>query len=422
MAQILDNLNRRSEQGRAAVIIVDAQNDFLHREGLMVKRGEIRLEESTRKRFVANCQALMQAARDQRLPVFHVVTSLRSDYSDSALSPRWRERGLGPENGFLVQGSFGAQIIDELTPQPADYVIEKKGHGAFRDTLLDRTLANLGVIHCFVIGCGGVAGGVDDTARQAAPLGYEVAVVSDATYPVDEYQLACLDHKADVRTTQEVLGFLHNRTWRLESSEREDQPGKNFALLVIDLQNDSIHPQGANALYGGSKLTPAEFDMVVSNNQKLMAAMRKEGYAVIHTLPEYRPDEIDFCGSAPYYRRRSSEMPPGSKHRENSWGNEFVRGVEPAEGDVVLVKKTNSAFQFTCLNRLLRNLDVGRCIVTGGSIRGCVNDTVRDGIAFGYQMIPVSDATYKPNSPYLKILADRTQIVTTDEALSLLEG
>ncbi len=421
MAQILESLNRRSEQGKAAVIIVDTQNDFLHPAGLMARQGEIKLEELALQRFVGNCQALMQAARDQRLPVFHSVTSLRSDHSDSALSPRWRERGLGPESGFLVEGSWGGQFIDGLTPKPGDYVLEKKGHGAFRDSVLDRTLTNLGVIHCFVIGCGGVAGGVDDTARQAAPLGYEVTVVADATCPVDEYQLACLDHKADVKTTQEVLRVLQNRTWRFESLERKDGPGENFALLVIDLQNDSIHPRGANALYGGSKLTPAEFEMVVSNNQKLMAATRKEGYAVIHTLPEYRPDEIDFCGSAPYYRRRSSEMPPGSKHRENSWGNKFVQGVEPAEGDVVLVKKTNSAFQFTCLHRLLRNLDVGRCLVTGGSIRGCVNDTVRDGIALGYQMIPVSDATYKPNSPYLRILADRTQIVTTGEALSLLE-
>jgi len=37
-------------------------------------------------------------------------------------------------------------------------------------------------------------------------------------------------------------------------------------------------------------------------------------------------------------------------------------------------------------------------------------------------MIPVSDATYKPNSPYLKILAQRTRVVTTEEALALLNG
>jgi nicotinamidase-related amidase len=230
-----------------------------------------------------------------------------------------------------------------------------------------------------VIGCGGVAGGVDDTARQAAPLGYEVTVVADATYPVDEYQLACLDHKADVKTSGEVLGFLQNRTWRFESSERQDQPGKNFALLVIDLQNDSIHPQGANALYGGSKLTAAEFDMVVGNNQKLMAAMRKEGYAVIHTLPEYRPDEIDFCGAAPYYRRRSAEMP--RKLKRKLLGNEFVgvgRRRRCRSG-----KKTNkrSSSPACCVR------DLDRAHRDRRFDQGLRQRHGRDGIALGYQML-----------------------------------
>jgi nicotinamidase-related amidase len=420
MNTILQNLQRRSELGKAAVIVVDAQNDFLHPSGLMAKKGQIRLDESAVELFLRNCRAVIQEARVQKLPVFYAVTVLRPDHADSALCPVWRERGLGPENGFLVEGSWGAQIVDGLAPEPGDHVIVKKGHGAFAGTNLDRTLSNLGVIQCLIVGAGGLLGGADDTARQSAPLGYEATLVSDATYPVDEYQLTTLDHKAQVKSTREAVNLLGSQAdWQARAGRGA---GANFALLVVDLQNDSIHPKGANALYGGSKLTAAEFEMVVRNNRSLMKAMRERNYPVIHTLPEYRPDEIDFCGSSLYYRTRSSEMPPGTKHRQGSWGNEFVEGVEPAEGDLVLVKKTNSAFSFTCLHRLLRNLDVGRCIVTGGSIKGCVSDTLRDGIVLGYEMIPVSDATYKPNSPYLRILADRMRILSTDEALSLLDS
>lgn len=422
MVRIIENINRRSEEGRDAVIIVDAQNDFLHASGIMAKQGMIMCNEVARKQFVQNCREVIRAARDKGFPVFYVVTVLRPDHSDSSLSLTWRERGLGPETGFLVEGSWGSEILDDLTPEKGDYVVTKKGHGAFRDTTLDRTLSNLGVIQCFVAGFGGISGGVDDTARQAAPLGYEVTVVSDATYPLDDFHLTSLDHKAQIRSTQEVVDILRNKSMQRKVPDGKNRLGRNSALLVIDLQNDSIHPQGANASYGGSKLTPAEFEMVVRNNQKLMAAMRERGYAVIHTLPEYRPDELDFCGSALYYWARSAAMPPGTKHRQNSWGNQFVEGLEPAEGDFVLVKKTNSAFPFTYLHRLLRNLDVGRCIVTGGSIRGCASDTIRDGIALGYQMIPVSDATYKPNSPYLRILADRTKVLTTEEVLNLLKS
>ncbi len=419
---LLESLNHRAAVARAALILVDVQNDYLHPDGLLAKLNQIRPEPISFARFVSNCQELVRQARQQGLPIFYVLTSLRADHSDSGLSPAWCDRGLGPASGFLVDGSWGAKAIEEIAPQAGDYILIKKGHGAFRDTGLDRTLANLGIVHCYVAGCGGHFGGVDDTARQAAPLGYETTVIADATYPVDDYQLDCLDHKAEVRPLHDAILDIQQRGRQVEIAKREDGLGSNSALLVIDLQNDSIHPNGANALYGGSKLTADEFDMVVRNNQQLIGAMRSRGCAVIHTLPEYRPDEIDFCGSAPYYRRRSAGMPLGTKHKEGSWGNQFVDGVQPAEGDVVLVKKTNSAFTFTALHRLLRNLDVGRCVVTGGSIRGCVNDTIRDGIALGYQMIPVSDATYKPNSPYLKILAQRTRVVTTSEALALGNG
>src|SRR5262245_9092801 len=419
--KILENLSRRSEYGGAALLVVDTQNDFLHPSGLMTKQGLIKPNTTALDRFVQKCLALLQTARSHGIPVFYVVTALRRDHSDSSLAPAWRERGLGCETGFLTEGSWGAQIVEGLAPAQDDYVLTKKGHGAFFGTTLDRILSNLGVIQCFIIGFGGLSGGVDDTARQAAPLGYEGIVVSDATYPVDEYQLTTLAHKAQVKSTEEVLNLLPTTTWRVARSDREQRFQKKVALIVVDLQNDSSHPKGANALYGGSKLTVDEFEMVIRNNQRLMTAMRRRDYAVIHTIPEYRPDEIDFCGSPLYYKTRSAEMPPGTKHRQGSWGNEFVEGVQPAEGDFVLVKKTNSAFSFTCLHRLLRNLDVGRCIVTGGSIKGCVSDTLRDGLSLGYEMIPVSDATYKPNSPYLRILADRMRILTTEEALALVD-
>ena len=162
--------------------------------------------------------------------------------------------------------------------------------------------------------------------------------------------------------------------------------------------------------------------MVVSNNRKLIAAMRSKGYPLIHTISEPRPDELDVCLSPIYYVRRSSKLPIGAKHQKGSWGNQFIDELQPAEGDIVIVKKAHSAFMYTHLHRLLRNLNVSNCFLTGGSIKACANDTVRDGIALGYNIMPISDATYPPNSPLLPVLGQRTSVMTTEEALGHLEG
>ena len=113
-------------------------------------------------------------------------------------------------------------------------------------------------------------------------------------------------------------------------------------------------------------------------------------------------------------------MPIGGKHQKGSWGNQFIAGLEPIEGDLILLKKAHSAFFFTHLHRQLRNLNIDTCLVTGGSSKACANDTVRDGIALGYQMIPIPDAIYPPNSPFLRVLGDRTRMMATEEVLAHL--
>jgi nicotinamidase-related amidase len=112
-------------------------------------------------------------------------------------------------------------------------------------------------------------------------------------------------------------------------------------------------------------------------------------------------------------------MPPEAHYLEyGAWGTELVEGLQPEVGDFVLEKKGHSAFGFTPVHRILRNLRVRRCIVTGGATSGCVSDTVREGVGLGYEMAVVSDATYPPASPYLAVLARRGQLRTTQAILA----
>src|SRR5215813_10491692 len=144
MMKILENLSRRSEYGGAALLVVDTQNDFLHPSGLMTRQGLTKSNTTALDCFLQKCRELIQTARTHGIPVFYVVTALRPDHSDSSLTPAWRERGLDSGTGFLTEGSWGAQIVEELAPAQDDYVLTKKGHGAFFGTTLDLTLSNLG--------------------------------------------------------------------------------------------------------------------------------------------------------------------------------------------------------------------------------------------------------------------------------------
>lgn len=422
MEAIFENLAGRAKAGRAALIFVDVQNDFLHPSGLFARQGYFDFDENARATFVKNNRELLEAARKEGIEIVFVKTSLRADHRDSALSSRWYEHGLTAESGFLVEGSWGCDFLEEIRPEKDDFVVVKKGHGAFVGTSLDRLLTNLGVVTCFFTGTGGVAGGLEDTLRQASPLGYQIYIVADATYPPDDSHIRNLDKQGDVIGTVEAIRFIQKTNWPEKPSINKHNLANGLALLLLQLQNDPIHPQGANARYNMSALTPEEFSMVVSNNRKLIAAMRQKGYPLIHTTSEPRPDELDVCLSPIYYVRRSSKLPIGAKHQKGSWGNQFIDDLQPAEGEMVLLKKAHSAFTYTHLHRLLRNLNVNTCLVTGGSVKACANDTIRDGIALGYHMVPISDATYPPNSDLLTSLAERTPVMTTEEALGHLEG
>jgi nicotinamidase-related amidase len=141
---------------------------------------------------------------------------------------------------------------------------------------------------------------------------------------------------------------------------------------------------------------------------------------VLFVITTYRRDRLDDASSPTAIRNRP--MPPGQDYLiPGTWGARIHEGLEVREEDFLVPKKGRSAFGFTPLHRILRNLNVGRLIVTGGGIYGCVEDSIREGAGLGYDFTVVSDATYEPNSPVLKILAERVECRSTDEVLADLD-
>ena len=134
--------------GRAALIVIDMQRDFIEPGGFGESLGN---DVSLLRAAVAPTQALLSAWRARGWPVVHTRESHRPDLSDCPSAKR--ERGQpslrigdpGPMGRLLVRGEPGCEIVPELAPLPGEIVIDKPGKGAFYGTALQAMLQSLGL-------------------------------------------------------------------------------------------------------------------------------------------------------------------------------------------------------------------------------------------------------------------------------------
>ena len=188
------------------------------------------------------------------------------------------------------------------------------------------------------------------------------------------------------------------------------------ALIGVGLQNDLAHPEGFFHRQGLLRLPETERAGVVANVARVASSFRTAGRPVVHMRNEYRWDNLD-CGTTEA-RVRQRPLPPGVSNKiVGTWGAQIIDELAPAVDEPVVVKKNQSAFWFTPLDRLLRRLGVQTCITVGGAAGGCLNDTVREGVGYGYTFQVVTDAVYPAASAVLDSLRGRATLVRTDEVL-----
>jgi nicotinamidase-related amidase len=171
------------QPGRAALVVIDMQRDFIEPGGFGAALGN---DVSLLEAAIGPTQSLLAAWRALGWPVVHTRESHAPDLSDCP--PAKRERGApalrigdaGPMGRLLVRGEPGCEIVPALAPQAGELVIDKPGKGAFFATPLQAELQRLGVTQLVVAGvttevC------VQTTMREANDRGYEGLLVEEAT-------------------------------------------------------------------------------------------------------------------------------------------------------------------------------------------------------------------------------------------------
>ena len=202
---------------RCALIIVDMQNDFVHADGSFSYMAREHPEAAIDLQFlmgtIPHVRRLADAFRAAGRPIVYVAHILKPDYSDAAF-PYWRI-GMTPGGGnrtHCVEGTWGAQIIDELKPRDGEHLVVKKGFGGFADTPLDTILRNMGVNTCVVSGVTTCVC-VSNTVRGGVEQNYRMVIAAEGVAEVNRQahagELATMQRLfADVTQLDEIIGRL----------------------------------------------------------------------------------------------------------------------------------------------------------------------------------------------------------------------
>jgi nicotinamidase-related amidase len=171
-----------------ALIVIDMQVDFCARGGWVDQLGE---SIKNTRRPIATIARLLDAAREARLTIIHTREGHRPDLSDLNPNKRWRTRvhglgvgDMGRSGRILTRGEPGHEIVAELAALPGEIIVDKPGKGGFHATDLDAALRTQGIRNLIIAGVTSDCC-VQSTFRDAADLGYECVLASDATAAVE---------------------------------------------------------------------------------------------------------------------------------------------------------------------------------------------------------------------------------------------
>jgi len=144
------------------------------------------------------------------------------------------------------------------------------------------------------------------------------------------------------------------------------------ALILGDLQNDFIHPNGA---YGKAGQSAADIAAVPSRLAPLVKLARECGILTVATLFTLVPGR----GGEPIISPHLKQLRPFLKKGDfaaGSWGQQLVDELAPA--DINVEKIAFSAFYMSRLEWVLRKSGIEHLYFTGIVTNGGVASTVRD--------------------------------------------
>lgn len=202
---------------KAAVLVVDMQNDFGSTGGMFHRGG---IDISGIQKVVGPIARVLAAARKADIQIIYLKMAYKPDLSDlgapnSVNRLRHLQFGVGDrvaapdgsESRILLRDTWNTDILPELKPESGDDVIYKTRFSGFFETDLDARLKKLGVTHLIVTGCT-TSVCIDSTVRDAMFRDYLCILLADCMSEPIGYSLERTNHDASLLTVEALLGWV----------------------------------------------------------------------------------------------------------------------------------------------------------------------------------------------------------------------
>ena len=160
-----------------ALVLIEYQNEFTS-DGGVLHDAVAEVMDSTD--MLANTVTLVDKARAAGVTIMHAPITFAPGYGELTRHPYGILKGVVDGNAF-VKGTWGAAIVDDLTPTEGDILIEgKRGLDTFASTNIDFILRSKGIetiiLGGFLTNCC-----VESTMRSGYENGYRVITLTDCT-------------------------------------------------------------------------------------------------------------------------------------------------------------------------------------------------------------------------------------------------
>ena len=192
-----------------------------------------------------------------------------------------------------------------------------------------------------------------------------------------------------------------------------------IALVIVDLQNDFLSPQGA---YARGKTVSSEAILLPERLVPVVQLVKKHHGLVAASLFTLWPDVDGQPMSSPHLLERRPFLQKGD-FAPGSWGQANVDALTPLV-DVAVCKVAYSAFFNTQLDWILRRAGINTVVVCGIVTNGGVASTVRDAHMRDYQTVVLSDGcatfTEVAHQAALIDMSSVAQVMTCNQFLATL--